>query len=222
MAQKRLRLVFTGVGVFSVLGLLWPAESRAQTASARATNVRSDRIVVNDTGEVTNGSEEKAIANVNLMGLGSAKVLNALAKASIKPLVGGTAASEAAAKTLSLNIPVPHMGTTIPISADVLKASATATCTTRGRPPVLDGEFYVTNLAINGLAVATNPNTVISPAPGVTIAVNEEIKSTSGRTGTITINGLRITLADADPNTGGAQPTEIVVNSARARATCAL
>ncbi len=213
------RWMFAGASLTSFLLLSIDARA-AGVASARARNFSANEMSVNDTGEVTSGSEEKAVQNVTLMNLGSAKLLDAFAQVTTNSL-GGTAFSEAAAETLDLVIPVPNSTMTIPISADLLDASATAKCTARGKSPLLDGEFFVTNLRINGLSVASNPNTVVSPAPGVTIAVNEETKSSSGRTGAITVNGLRIAIADADPRTAGNQPVELVANSARASATCA-
>lgn len=219
MTRWSSRRVWVQVGLIGLLVL--PMEAGAAgSASARAKNFSANEMFINDTGEVTSGSEEKTVQNVTLMGSGSAKTFEAYAQASTNSL-GGTAFSEAAAETLDLVIPVPNGAMVIPISADVLDGSATARCTAKGKPPLLDGEFFVTNLRVAGLSVSSNPNTAISPAPGLTIVVNEEMKFSSGRTGAITLNGLHIVIADADPRTTGNQPMDVVVGSARASATCA-
>ena len=77
--------------------------------------------------------------------------------------------------------------------------------------PVLGGSSEVSNLVVNGVAVAvTGQVNQIVPLPDGQLIVNERLTSSSGATGSITINALHVTLADT---------TDLLVSSSRAGVT---
>lgn len=64
--------------------------------------------------------------------------------------------------------------------------------------PVLSGSAEISNLSVNGTAVAvTGAANQIVTLPDGQLVVNERITSTSGATGSITVNALHLTLSDA-------------------------
>lgn len=77
--------------------------------------------------------------------------------------------------------------------------------------PALSGSSTVTNLVVNDVAVAvTGAANQVVPVPGGELVVNERITSTSGATGSITINALHLTLSD---------DTDLLVGSSKAGVT---
>lgn len=77
--------------------------------------------------------------------------------------------------------------------------------------PVLSGSSQVSNLVVNGVPIAVTgvANQLVS-LPSGDLVVNEQISSTSGATGSITVNALHLTLTDG---------TDLLVSSSRAGVT---
>lgn len=191
-----------------------------------------------DTGELPSGGGQRStsLANVNrnLMDLGtvSASVFDVFTKGSVGK-IGGTSFSQATTMEFDLNASLKLNNASIPvsISADEIDAQANAQCKTRGNPPSRFGSTTISSLVlyINGIKVpigpvTTQPNQKINlrdfvpelpQGVNATLILNEQTKSSSGRTGSITVNALRLFAA------AGTQTVNLIISQARAGATCA-
>lgn len=95
------------------------------------------------------------------------------------------------------------------ITADFAMSRATAVAD--HGVPVLSGSTTISNLVVNGVPVAvTGAVNQVVTLPSGTLTVNERITSTSGATGSITVNALHLTLTDE---------TDLLVASSRAGVT---
>jgi len=102
------------------------------------------------------------------------------------------------------------------IKADLLRSSAMAVCTTSG--PAVSGSSEIAELVINDqtIAVSGQPNQTITLPAGVVVIINEQSRSISGNTGTITVNALHVIV----PVLLGVAGADVVVSSAHADVTC--
>ncbi len=103
------------------------------------------------------------------------------------------------------------------ITADFLRSSAMAVCTTGG--PVVSGSSVIADLVINGqaFAVSGQPNqTITLPFGGVMVIINQQSSSISFDTGSITVNALHVII----PSVGLVPGVDVVVSSAHADVTC--
>jgi hypothetical protein len=174
----------------------------SETFGGNAVALRAKGLInlaVADTGELPadGGDIVKYLAHADLPGILTLTALRAETTGS-----GTTSHSEASAVALSGGL----------IQGDILKASATAECTSGG--PTVSGSSDLVNLTINGTPVSVNgqPNQLVD-VPGVLrVVVNEQVPSLDGNTGSITVNALHVTLLNT--------LEDIVVSSARADITC--
>ena len=81
------------------------------------------------------------------------------------------------------------------IQADFAMTRAMAVAS--GGVPVLSGSTTISNLVVNGAPVTvTGAINQVVTLPSGTLTINERITSTSGATGSITVNALHLTLTD--------------------------
>lgn len=113
----------------------------------------------------------------------------------------------------------PITPTTLAVNATVLQANAQATCVA---PPsggvALTGSSVVTALKINGqdIIVTGAPNQTINVTPLIKIVINEQIKSSTATSGSITVNALHITLIKPDSLLGNVLTGDVVISHANA------
>jgi len=112
-----------------------------------------------------------------------------------------------------------NLGLESDVQADVLKATATASCDANGKP-VLSADSIIANLRIG-------TNNILSIVPGkanqkiellgqglghgITIIINEQISETKGNSGKIRVNALHVNVLDL---------ADVVVSAAEAGVTC--
>jgi hypothetical protein len=162
---------------------------------------------VSDTGPLppSGGALETSLLTVSVPGLIAADVAHATTIGQ-----ADRARSEASVADVSLTAG----GNTI--TADFLRSSAMAVCTTGG--PAVSGSSDIAALVINGqtIAVSGQPNQTITLPAGVEVIINEQSSSISGNTGTITVNALHVIV----PTVLGVAGADVVVSSAHADVVC--
>jgi hypothetical protein len=182
----------------------------ASTASAAATSYSGHArplsvtafgvgVAIGDTGELpsTGGSNTASLTNVNLLGLASVGLLQGSTS-------GSGDQSTSSASLVSVSIPIAGL------SADVVKSSATAQC--NGATPSVSGSSDLVNVTILGMPIAAPmPNVAVTLPGGISVILNEQKSSTSGGTGTMTVNAIHVT----------GPGTDIVVAGAESDVTCA-
>src|SRR6267378_1329075 len=197
--------------------LVWPPGLLAWTQpavafSGQATVLRATVLgittTVSDTGPLpsSGGALQTSLLSISFPGLLTADVAHA-------STIGQAdrARSEASVADVSLTAG----GNTI--TADFLRSSAMAVCTTGG--PAVSGSSVIADLVINGqpFAVSGQPNqTITLPLDGVMVIINEQSSSVSGNTGSITVNALHVIV----PDVLGVPGANVVVSSAHADVTC--
>ena len=197
--------------------LVWPAnpvaaweQSGAVLFSGRATVLSATVTVpllgttattISDTGPLppSGGALEASLLSVSVPGLLTADVAHATTIGQ-----ADRARSEASVADLSLTVG----GNTI--AASLLRSSAMAVCTSGG--PAVSGDSEIADLVINGqtIAVSGQPNQTI-PLPVGEVIINEQSSSTSGNSGSITVNALHVLIPGV---------ADVVVSSAEADVTC--
>jgi hypothetical protein len=162
---------------------------------------------VSDTGPLppSGGALETSLLTVSVPGLIAADVAHATTIGQ-----ADRARSEASVADVSLTAG----GNTI--TADFLRSSAMAVCTTGG--PAVSGSSDIAALVINGqtIAVSGQPNQTITLPAGVEVIINEQSSSISGNTGSITVNALHVIV----PTLLGVAGADVVVSSAHADVVC--
>src|SRR6267143_495379 len=218
----RISIAWSRVVLSSLLTalLVWPPGLFAWTEpavafSGQATVLRvtthgltTTTTTVSDTGPLpsSGGALQTSLLSISFPGLLTADVAHA-------STIGQAdrARSEASAADVSLTAG----GNTI--TADFLRSSAMAVCTTGG--PAVSGSSEIADLVINGqpFAVSGQPNqTITLPFGGVMVIINEQSSSVSGNTGSITVNALHVIV----PDVLGVAGADVVVSSAHADVTC--
>jgi hypothetical protein len=101
------------------------------------------------------------------------------------------------------------------IRADVLRSQAEASCDGAGGASAT-GSSEITGLTFNGqpIVVSGEPNQTITLG-GVTIIINEQIRSASGNSADITVNALHVTAVEL-----GSTLLDVVISSAHADISC--
>ena len=179
-----------------------PAASAQTSYSGQATalnvSVFGNGIVLGDTGPLasTGGSQTASLATINLLGLLSASLLNGSTSAS-----GSQSTSRASLVDLTVGL--------VGLKVSAVDSQTTATC--NGTTPSVSGSSQLVDVNFNGQSLGTidTPNVKLSLL-GITIALNEQTSSTSGSTGSITVNAIHITGPAID----------IVVASSHSDITC--
>src|SRR6266403_5938145 len=199
--------------------LVWPPGLFAWTEpavafSGQATVLRvtthgiTTTTTVSDTGPLhpSGGALQTSLLSISFPGVLTADVAHATTIGQ-----ADRARSEASVADVSLTAG----GNTI--TADFLRSSAMAVCTTGG--PVVSGSSVIADLVINGqpFAVSGQPNqTITLPLDRVMVIINEQSSSVSGNTGSITVNALHVIV----PDVLGVAGADVVVSSAHADVTC--
>ncbi len=200
--------------------LVWPPGLFAWTEpavafSGQATVLRvtthgitTTTTTVSDTGPLppSGGALQTSLLSISFPGVLTADVAHATTIGQ-----ADRARSEASVADVSLTAG----GNTI--TADFLRSSAMAVCTTGG--PAVSGSSAIADLVINGqpFAVSGQPNqTITLPFGGVMVIINEQLSSVSGNTGSITVNALHVIV----PDVVGVSGADVVVSSAHADVTC--
>jgi hypothetical protein len=193
--------------VATVLALA--AAISASTASAQATSYSGHArplsvsafglaASVGDTGPLpaSGGSQSAALTNLNVLGLVSVGLLQGTTSGS-----GDEATSQASLVSVS----VASL-----LTADVIKSQTTATC--NGTTPSVSGSSDLVNVTVLGLPVAAPmPNVSLVVPGGISVVLNEQIRSTSGSQGSITVNAVHVTGPGID----------VVIASAESDINCA-
>ena len=185
-----------------LLGLAAGSPAQAATATTysgqgtavRVTDPLTGPVTLADTGPLpsSGGAQEASLLSGSVPGVLTADVLHATTIAQ-----GDRSRSEASVADLGLTV----AGNTI--SADLLTARATATCSS------VSGGADIVGLVINGQSVAASgqPNQTVSLPGGATLVINEQ----SSGNGAITVNALHVTVPGV---------VDIVVSSAHADIHC--
>lgn len=182
----------------------------ATVYTGRATAVRSQvlgvRVVLADAGPLPGrgGADQATLLRGNVTGVLTTGVLSA-------STVGQGDRARSEASTADLNLTVAG----VTITGDFLQAAAAAQCRAgTDTTPVLNGNSQITGLVVGGNTVTVTgaPNQRIRLPGGVgQIIINEQIRSVSGSTGSITVNALRVVVNGV---------TQVVISSAQAGITC--
>src|SRR6266436_1855226 len=217
----RISIAWSRVVLSSLLTalLVWPpglfATEPAVAFSGHATVLRVTTLgvtdttaTVSDTGPLppSGGALQTSLLSISFPGVLTADVAHATTIGQ-----ADRARSEASVADVSLTAG----GNTI--TADFLRSSAMAVCTTGG--PAVSGSSVIADLVINGqpFAVSGQPNqTITLPVGGVMVIINEQSSSVSGNTGSITVNALHVIV----PDVLGVAGADVVVSSAHADVTC--
>jgi hypothetical protein len=188
--------------VVATSALAAPATSFSGQATVVNASVLGTKTVVGDTGPLpsSGGNLSSSVTGVNIPNLLTAGVGQAATTGQ-----GDQSQSSTSVTDLALNV----LG--IPISADAVQSQANASC--QGVTPQVSGNSQLADLVINGqpIAVAT-PNLAISLPLGVQAVVDEQTSSTSGTSGSMTVNALHVTALSP--------LIDVVVASSHADITC--
>jgi hypothetical protein len=179
-----------------------PATSFSGQATVVNASVLGTKTVVGDTGPLpsSGGNLSSSVTGVNIPNLLTAGVGQASTTGQ-----GDQSQSSTSVTDLALNV----LG--IPINADAVQSQANASC--QGATPQVSGKSELADLVINGqpIAVAT-PNLAISLPLGVRAVVNEQTSSTSGTSGSMTVNALHVSALSP--------LIDVIVASSHADITC--
>jgi hypothetical protein len=148
---------------------------------------------IGDTGPLpsTGGSESASLTNVNLLGLASVGLLQGTTSGS-----GDQATS--AASLVSVSIP------TIGLTADLVKSQTTAQC--NGTTPSVSGSSDLVNVTLLGMPITVPmPNVKVTAPGGISVILNEQVSSTSGSEGSMTVNAIHVTGPGTDIVIAGAE-----------------
>jgi len=189
------------------------AEVVATTYGGRATVLKATVAGVGtticDTGDLPEGGGclEASALTPSVAGLVGAKVCHAAVVGQ-----GHCSKAEASMESLSLTVGL------YTINCGFMMTKANATCAEDGTATA-SGWQEVVALSVNGVAIASNgqPNQENVAFLGLKIILNEQIKTESGGSASITVNGLHITLKDV---LLGTVLADVVVCSSKASITC--
>jgi len=201
--KVRSRIMGVMVGVIAVLAFSpLPAFAQTTTFSGRAVALRLSAagvaLALSDTGPLpsTGGNLKTSLASVDVAGLVTVEALGAATS-------GSGSSSQSQAAVVNVNV----LGGLV--AADVVKANSKATCS--GGQAAPSGSSEIVGLVVAGLPVLNlAPNVAISVPGGLSLIVNEQISSSGGNTGSMTVNALHITGPTID----------IVISSAQSGITC--
>jgi hypothetical protein len=184
-----------------------PTPGGATTFSGRAVAVNATIAGVNatlvDTGPLppAGGSiVAPPLASANVLGALSTGLLNANTQGA-----GDQSRSQAIVYNLNLNVGGNN------IASDVAAVSSQCTCPASG-PPICEGGLFG-NLRINGVPVAITgqPNQTVNLPGGGTVIINEQIRTGSGNSASITANGLHIIIPGV---------ADVIISSAHSDISC--
>ena len=172
------------------LGAAAAAEARAAQAtsySGRATALQASVLGIEgtfaDTGPLpaSGGKDKASLAGVNLLGVASADAVTASTHGQ-----GNRSRSRSSLTDVGLHLPGLEIGAT------AARSEAEARC--QGGEPHVSGISRLVGLTLNGtpIVVTEVPNVKFSLL-GYTVVLNEQVSSTEGDRGDITVNALRIT-----------------------------
>jgi hypothetical protein len=197
--RSAIAVCLTAILAFSPLAAFaQAATSFSGQAVALRANALGIAVAVGDTGPLPSngGSLNTSAASVNVLGLASATALRSSTSGR-----GTSAQSQSQAANVDL------LGGLV--TADVVKSNSSATCS--GGMASTSGDVQIVNLVAAGQSiVVSNPNLAISLPGGITLIVNEQMSSSGGNAGSITVNALHVTAPGID----------IVVASAHSDITC--
>jgi hypothetical protein len=176
------------------------AQATSYSGHARPLSISAFGLAANvgDTGPLpaAGGSQSAALTNLNVLGLASVGLLQGTTSGS-----GDEATSQASLVSVS----VASL-----LTADVIKSQTTATC--NGTTPSVSGSSDLVNVTVLGLPVAAPmPNVSLVVPGGISVVLNEQIRSTNGSQGSITVNAVHVTGPGID----------IVIASAESDINCA-
>jgi len=216
MWSRRFKLSLSAIGLLGPLLLAAPAaingwaSSGAVTFSGQATvvegTVAGQSVLLADTGPLpsSGGALDATLLTVDIPGVLDAEVLPAT-------VIGQGDTSNAQASLASLSLTVGSNT----ISAAVLAADATATCS--NGTATFSGSSEIVDLSVNGqpIVVAATPNQMVSLPLGQ-VFINEQNSSFSGQGASITVNALHVVI----PAVGLVPATDLTISSAHADITC--
>jgi hypothetical protein len=191
-------ICLTAILAFNPLaGFAQAAATFSGEAVALKANALGITLSVSDTGALpsSGGSLSTSVASVNVLGLASADVLKSTTS-------GSGTSSQSQSSVANLNL----LGGLI--TADVVKSNSMASCS--GSTASTSGSAQILNLVAAGQTITVAPNVSVSLPGGISLIVDEQTNSSSGNTGSMTVNALHVTGPAID----------IVVASAQSGITC--
>jgi hypothetical protein len=103
------------------------------------------------------------------------------------------------------------------ITSDLVPASSQCTCTAGG--PICEGGVMIANLRINGVFIPiSGVNQTINLPGGGFVIINEQIRTGSGSSAAITVNGLHVFIPPVIPGTPAV--ADVIISSAYSDITC--
>jgi len=184
--------------------------------SGRATSINATiggiNVILNDTGDLppNGGFIERELASADLFGgTLTTGLLTAITQ-------GGFEQSRSQVIVYNLNLMLG--GNTF--ASDVFAVSTQCTCQESG-PPICDGGVFA-NFRINGEAFPLGPinqRVELPGAGGGFVIFNEQIRTVSGSSASLTINGVHIIIPD-NPIIPGDQGANIIFSSAHSDINC--
>lgn len=181
-----------------------PSKESATTYSGRAVGVLVDTAILDvkvaDTGELPSkgGVIDATVASID-HSLVDAQVL-----LSVTMGFDNKAQSEVATASVAL---LPDANLLSTITADLVRAKTVAVC------DGVSGTSEIVNLKLGGksIEVTGKPNQQVTVPGLLTLTINEQIISSSGKTQSITVNALHLKLATGE---------EVIVSGAHSDITC--
>jgi len=167
-----------------------PPPSGATTFSGRATSVNANiagvTATLNDTGDLpaTGGFIQRSLVSGNVLG-------GALTTGLLEAITQGAGdQSRSQAQVANLNLTV---GGNV-ITADLVPVSTQCTCFVSFGAPSCDGGVMIDNLRINGVFITITliPNQTVNLLGGGTVIINEQFRTASGNSASLTVNGVHV------------------------------
>jgi len=211
MKRKNFLPMLLNITAMLFLSALATTQAQAQnnTFGGRATSINATiggvNAILNDTGDLpaTGGFITRSLESGNLFG-------GALITGSLDAITQGTfIQSRSQAIVQGLNFTVG--GNTI--TSDLVPVSSQCTCQETG-PPACDGGVMIDNLRINGVfIVIAGVNQTVNLPGGGTVIINEQFRSGTGNTASLTVNGVHVIIPGV---------ADVIIASAQSNIVCGL
>lgn len=202
MNEKKTSMIamcLTAVLAFSpAAALAQNATSFSGEAVALKASVVGVSLALADTGALpsSGGSLSTSVASVSVAGIASADALSS-----------STSGSGSSSQSQSTLADVNLLNGLVAVTA--VKSNSSATCS--GGTASVSGNAQLVGLTVAGQSIlVSNPNLSISLPGGISVIINQQMSSSGGTSGSITVNALHVTGPAID----------IVVGSAQSDITC--
>ena len=216
MKRKKILAILFSITVMLFLSVLATTQAQAQTNtfSGRATSINATingtNAILNDTGDLpaNGGFITRSLVSGNVLnGVLTTGSLDVTTQAA-----GDQSRSQAIVQGLNLTV-----GGNV-FTSDLVPASSQCTCFESG-PPTCDGGVLIANLRINGVFIPiVGVNQTINLPTGGTVVINEQIRTGSGNSVGLTVNGVHIRIPTLNPGTPPI--ADIILSSARSNINC--